>query len=268
MAVSNKFALQRVFTAKIFDLETGENIGIFEDLKDSSFNQEGTVVYTQGGAGNAKIIGFDHSKMAKFSLNNATFDFNAFGAIVGSTPVTGTNTDYVYTDTLTVNSNATTTTYTALGTAGSEIKYAYIKNTDGSLGTKYTQDSLAGAGKFTYNPGTKAVTFNTGDITNGTEIIVFYNATAGATTRTVSSYTDLFAKNVKLVADGLARDICTGEDYGCQIIFYKAKVSNNIEFALSSAGDPAVQPIEVEALKSCGSTKLWDMIVFEDDQIS
>lgn len=165
---------------------------------------------------------------------------------------------------MTIGTNAATTTYTALGTAGSEIKQLYVRNTDGSLGTKYVQmTGTPTTGKFVYNPGTKALTFFAGDLAAGSKIVAFYNATAGATTQTITSTTDRFAKNVKMVATGLARDICTGVDYKCQLIFYKAKISNGFEFALSADGDPSVQSLEFEALKACGSTDLWDLIVFE-----
>lgn len=194
MAISNRWAIQRVFSVDLFELSTGMNIGHLSDLKNSTFTQEATLVYAQGGAGNPKIIGFDHSKMAKFAIQNALFDSAVIGTINGATPVTGTNTNLVWTDTLTVTSNTTTSTYTALGTAGSEVKYAYLLNTDGSLGTQFTQDAAPAAGKFSYNAGTKAITFNTGEVTDGSQIVVFYTATAGSDTVTVSSYTDLFAK--------------------------------------------------------------------------
>lgn len=262
MAISNRWAIQRVFSVDLFDLSTGMNIGHLSDLKNSTFTQEATVVYSQGGPGNAKIIGFDHSKMAKFAISSAIFDSAVIGSINGATPVTGTNTNLVWTDTLTVTSNAATTTYTALGTAGSEIKYVYALNTDGSLGTQYTQAATATAGKFTYTPGTKGLAFYAGDIADTTQIVCFYTATAGSDSVTVSSYTDLFSKNVKLVANSLVRDICSGVDYKAQIIFGKCKLSNNMEFAVGADQDPAVQDFEAEALKSCSDTKLWDMIIY------
>ncbi len=118
-------------------------------------------------------------------------------------------------------------------------------------------------GKFVYTVGTKTMAFFSGEVTAADQIVVFYRATAGATTLTTSSFSDRFAKSVKLVATGLVRDICTKVDYKAQIIFYNAKMSNNFELALSADGDPAVQSIEFEALQSCGSTKLWDLIVWE-----
>lgn len=267
MAISNRWAIQRVFSVDLFDLSTGMNIGHLSDLKNSTFTQEATVVYAQGGAGNPKIIGFDHSKMAKFAISNAIFDSAVIGSINGATPVAGTNTNLVWTDTLTVTTSATptaTATYTPGGVAGSTVKYAYVLNTDGSLGTQYTEmTGTATTGKFSVS--SKTITFAFADaalLPTGTQIVVFYTTTAGADSVTISSYTDVFAKNVKLVANSLVRDTCTGVDYKAQIIFNKCKLSNNMEFAVGADQDPAVQSFEAEALKSCGSSKLWDMIIY------
>jgi len=118
-------------------------------------------------------------------------------------------------------------------------------------------------GKFVYTVGTKTMAFFAGEVLATDQIVAFYRATAGATSLTTSSFTDQFAKSVKLVATGLVRDVCTKVDYKAQIIFYSAKMSNAFELALSADGDPAVQSVEFEALKQCGSTKLWDFIVWE-----
>lgn len=267
MSISNRWAIQRVFSVDLFDLSTGMNVGHLSDLKKTEFTQEATVVFAQGGPGNPKIIGFDHSKMSKFAISSALFDSAVIGTIQGATPVTGTNTNLVWTDTLTVTTSATptaTTTYTPLGTAGSEVQFAYVLNTDGSLGTQYTQMvGTATTGKFSVSGGT--ITFAFADaalLPTGTQIVVFYKATAGSDSVTISSYTDVFAKNVKLVANSLVRDTCTGVDYKAQIIYNKCKISNTFNLAVTADGDPAVQDFEAEALKSCGSTKLWDMIVY------
>lgn len=266
MAISNRFAIQRVFDIRLFDLTTGECLGYIDDLKQTNFSQEGTTIFAQGGAGNPKIIGFDHSKGAKLSCQSATYDILILGTQVGSTPITGVNTNIVYTDIITVTSNVATATYTPLGTAGSEVQFAYVKNSDGSLGTKFTQDSVTSANKFTVSG--KTLTFNSGDITDATEIVIFYRVTGGSTTKALESHVDEFAKNVKMVAEGLARDICTGTDHACQIIFYKSKMSNSFDFSLSSDGNPAVQSFELDALKQCGSKKLWDFIIYETSALT
>jgi hypothetical protein len=263
MATPNQWAIQRVFKIRLFDLITGANIGYLEHLQNSDFAADGVVVWADGGPGNPHLVPFDHSKKATLTCQSAAWDDAALGTQIGSSPTVGTNTNLVITDILTVTTNAATTTYTALGTVGNEINYVYLRNPDGSLGTKFTQDATASASKFTYTPGTKALAFFSGDITTGSEIVVFYNATAGSTTRTLSSYTDKFAKSVKMVADGLVRNIYNDQDYAMQIIFYKGKVSNKFDFKLAANGAPSVQNFDIEAAQQPGTTKLWDLIVYD-----
>lgn len=268
MSITNKWAVQQVFTVKLFDLVTGENIGIMEDLKSCTLTNEGTTVYASGGVGNSNIIGFDHSKKARLSVQNAIFDDRALSTQLGADITDGTNDNMVVTDVLTINSDTAATTYTALGNAGSEVKYVYILNDDGTLGAKFEQDAAVAAGKFTYDSGTKAVTFNTSEVADGKKVVAFYNAASGPSTKSLSNYTDKFAKNVKLVADSIVRDTYTGEDYQAQIIFYKGKINNNFEISLSSDGEPAVHNFEIEALKPALNSKLWEMIIFDETEVA
>ena len=58
---TSKFAVQQIFVVDAFDLDDGSLITRFEDLKNATLSNNGTVVYAQGGVGNPKIIGFCHS---------------------------------------------------------------------------------------------------------------------------------------------------------------------------------------------------------------
>ena len=66
---TSKFAVQQIFVVDAFNLDTGALIARFEDLKNSTLNNNGTVVYAQGGVGNPKIIGFSHSKNLLWKLS-------------------------------------------------------------------------------------------------------------------------------------------------------------------------------------------------------
>ena len=54
-------------------------------------------------------------------------------------------TEVLWTDYLAVSSNEATTSYKATGTSGAEIEALYIKNADGTLGTKLEQAAEAAA---------------------------------------------------------------------------------------------------------------------------
>lgn len=267
MAVTtNTYAVQRVFTIRAFDLVTNECLGTLKDLKDSNLSMGGELVYATGGVGNPKIVSFGHSAMAKLTATNALIDFNTNGIVMGAVPTIGTSTKYVHTDFMTAGTNTATTQYTALGTVGAEIKYVYTLNADGSLGTKYTQNATATTGKFAYAFATKTITFFTGEVPVGTKLVAFYNCTLGLTTRTIAKKTDVFPKQVKLVADTLFKDTCTGVEYGGQVIIWNAMPSQTLEFALSADGEPAVQAVEFEALKNCLSNDLVTMMVFDQTE--
>ena len=53
MALSNRFAIQRIFDLATFDLTTNECLGVLDNLKSTNFTQEGEVVYASGEITNA-----------------------------------------------------------------------------------------------------------------------------------------------------------------------------------------------------------------------
>lgn len=266
MSVSNRWAIQEVFDITLIEPVNALQVYcVLEDLKNCTFANEGTTVYASGGKGNPKLVGFDHSKTAKFTIGSAMFLSDLWEVQSGTAPVTGSNTNYVKTETLTVSSNTLTLSATPLGTAGSELGYVYIVATDGSLSTQLEQDSIVSSGKFTVSG--KTVTLNTGDYADGVSVFVKYNATTASDTITYSNYCNVFSKNVKLVADTVVKN-CQGVEYAAQLIFYNAKVDNNFSFDLTADGEPAVMNFEVEALKTCTSEKLWDLIVYNSSTVT
>ena len=70
-------------------------------------------------------------------------------------------------------------------------------NPDGTLGKKLEQASSAASGKFTYDPDTKALTFNTGEIADGGEILVHYNRHINAAV--LDNLSDTYSGKCKLI---------------------------------------------------------------------
>jgi hypothetical protein len=269
MAVdTSKFAVQAVFEIKTFDLETGSCLALLDDLKETTWENNGEVVYAQGGRGNPKVIGFGHSKTSMLNTQNATIVEGALAMQTGSDTIELTNsTSVTYTDIQTVADDAVTTQFTATGTTGAEIGFVYVLNSDGTLGTPLTQAATVAAGKFTYTTGTKKVTFNTAELADGVKVIMFYKPTLASGKRIVNK-TDIFAKNVKVIADGLFRDTCTGKDYAGQLVYDKAKVQEGYTFTLTANGEPSVHNLNFEALKACGANELWNLYIYDETDFS
>lgn len=266
---TSKFAVQQIFTVDAFNLETGELEARFEDLKTSTLSNNGTVVYAQGGVGNPKIIGFSHSKESTLEIESAVISGGALGIQTGSGLIDLTETTLIpFDEVVTVSDNAATTTYTATGTTGEEIGFAYVLAEDGSIAKTLTQAATAeSAGKFTYTTAGKKLTFFTGDVPNGSQVLVVYYPTASSAYQ-INNSTEVFAQNVRLHCRTLFRDTCTGKDYVGVLVIYKAKAGEEWSFELSADGDPAVHSISFEALKSCASPTLWDIFIYDTSDLT
>lgn len=224
--------------------------------------QEGSIKNTQDksditGRGGRKIGSLKKNKGVTVSATNGLLVGGALAAQTGTEVEQGTF-RVRKTEVVTVKSNKATLTGTPVGTAGDEIGFAYLKDANGALGKKFTQDSEATAtGKFTF--ATKELTFFAGDIKDGEEIVVFYDE--DVTAAKISNDSEKYSKTLKLYIDVTCTDVCDNLYHG-QFIIDRADF--NGEFDLSFGNDPSVHAIEAESLAGgcSGSTKLWDFIVY------
>lgn len=220
--------------------------------------QEGTISNTQDksdvtGRGGRKIGNLKKNKGVTVDLTN--------GVIVGGALAAQTGTDVEQgsfpirkTEILTVTSDTAKLNGEPVGSAGSEIGYAYIKNDT----KKFSQDASASTGKFSY--ATKTLTFNKGEIPDGTEIVVFYNEEV--TAAKISNDTEHYSKTLKMFADVTVQDTCDNLYHG-QVVIERADVDG--EFDIQIGGDPSVHNIKFESLAGgcSGSNKLWDFFVYQ-----
>lgn len=167
-------------------------------------------------------------------------------------------------ETLVVNSNAAATEFKATGTEGAEIVNLYVRKPNGSLGTKMEQASAAAAGKFTYNPSTKALGFYASELADGTEIYVVYDRTIQAPVLT-NSY-DTFAEKCRLYIDGLGEDSC-GNVYRIQFYVPRADISGSFDFTFGDS--QSVHSFEATSMAGyCSGTSGnygWTYTIFTGD---
>jgi len=261
----SKFAWHKSLNMTAFDLATDEIWAYLTDLQNCNVKFNGTNVFTMGSAGE-KLVSFGHSSTVDVEAVSGLFEFGALGMILGATPIVGSTTEIYNIEERTVTSDAATSTYTALGTAGSELKFAYIVNADGSQGTKLTQDSVASSGKFSYTPGTKTITLDTGEVADDGKILIYYRYTAGVSTVMLEKKSDVFSKAVKLILRGVVRDVCDEIDYLAQIIIYKAKLTNELNIATVGAGEPATMSVNCEGMKNCNTTDMAKIFILDEDE--
>ena len=249
-------------TINAFDVVTGAYRFTLDELQNATIqnNEEKSDITGKGGR---KLSSLKRNKTATISGTN--------GMVSGGLLETQTGgkfenkvTEVLWTDYLTVTSNAATTTYKAVGTSGAEIDAIYVRNADGTLGTELTQASAVAAGKFTYAPATKALAFNTGDLADGTEIVAYYKRRI--TADTIDNDSEKFSGKCALYVDAMAEDKCSNV---YRVQFYFPKADFNGEFSIEVGDNQTVHAFEAEALAgACNAGaggNLWTYTVFGVD---
>lgn len=252
-------AITSLETIQAYDTN-GNYMWTLDELQNATIEQSDETVEITGKKGR-KISSMKRNKAVTISGTNGLISMGLMATQVGSDFYAESQAVVRWYDYLTVQSNAATTSYKAIGTAGQEIIGLWTK--DGAkLDTKLTQDSTAASGKFAYAPGTKTLTFS--GVANGTEIFVIYERKIAADVMT--NYSDKYSKKCKLYVDAIAEDKCSNQ-YHVQIFIPRADFNGNFSFEMGD--NQSVHNFEAEALSSasgCGASTggdyFWTMTVF------
>ncbi len=244
-------------TITAFDVVDGSYLFTLDELQSATIENTQDVEEITG-KGGRKLAQLKRNKAVTVSGTNGMVSGGLLAAQTGS-EFENKATKVLWVDYLTVDSNAATTSYIAVGTEGAEIDELYIRNADGTLGDKLEQAAEAAAGKFTYNPATKALGFS--GLEDDTEIIVFYNRNIMADV--VSNISDVYSKKAKMYIDAIAEDKCANV---YRVQFYLPKADFSGEFSIEMGDNQTVHEFEAESLAGvCGNNTtavLWTYTVF------
>ncbi len=240
-----------------FDITTGAFKFALDEL------QNATIAQTQE---KTDITGKQGRKLSSLKRNKAVTVSGTNGLVSAGLLELQTGCEFenkvttvMWPDYLIVTGNAATTNYKAIGTAGNEIESVWVKNSDGTLGAPLTQDAAVAAGKFTYDPATKALAFNAGEIEDGTEIVVYYQRKIQA--NVLENMSDTYSGKCALYIDAFAEDKCSNV---FRVQFYIPKADFNGEFSFEMGDNQSVHAFEAEALSgACGTGgALWTYTIF------
>ena len=185
---------------------------------------------------------------------------NGTEVVTGSTPIT-------YYDVIEANGGKYYTKFKATGAADNEIKFVYIVGADGTYSKTYKQAATTTeAGTFSYDSGTKEITFNSTDgPTAGDMIACAYSFKSDTNAQTITVNSDGIPPVVLATAYGIAKDVCTGELFPCEIEG-QAQVDGNWNFDVSADGEPVVQNLGLEFVKGCLDKTLYTFKVYTEDE--
>lgn len=232
------------------------------------------IKYPTGGRGNVYIGGgFAHSRRATMNVESATFNTEVM-AIQNGTEIDTGSTTITYYDTITSTDGGSTwkTKYEAQGTAGQEIGFIYILNDDGTYGDAYKQvaeNGSSAAKEFKYEASSKTITFNTTEPseapTKDETIVCAYQYETEDTAQKLQLDAGSTPSTALVSAYGIARDICTGELFPC-VIEGTVQIDGNWNFELSADGDPVVQNLSMEFVKSCTNSNLYTFTIYTNEK--
>lgn len=253
----NDITITSLETITAFDCVTGSYMFTLDELQSATIAQTQDAQEVTGKQGR-KLTSLKRNKAVTVSGNNGLVSGGLLELQTGGT-FTNKATEVMWTEYLTVASNSTTTKFKAVGTEGNEIESVDVRNADGTLGKKYTQDASVAAGKFTYTPDSKTITFNEGDVTDGTEIVVHYKRKI--TGNVLDNMSDSYSGKCMLYIDAFAEDKCANV-YRIQFLIPKADFSG--EFSFEMGDSQTVHAFEAEALAgACGAGgSLWTYTIF------
>lgn len=261
----NDITITSLETITAFDIATGAYRFTLDELQNAKIanTQEKTDITGKGGR---KLNSLKKSKAVTVSGTNGMVSCGLLELQTGNKFVTMEDAPVEWTDYLTISDDSATTSYKAVGTAGNEISAVYIKNADCTLGEVLTQSAAVAAGKFTYDPATKKLAFETDKYADGTEIVVYYTRNIKADV--LDNVSDVYSEKCKLYIDAFGEDKFNNV-YRIQFYIPRADFSGNFDFEMGD--NQTVHAFEAESLAgattaSChgtgGGSSLWTYTVF------
>lgn len=243
-----------------FDIASGDFLFAMDELQNATIGQTEEKVDITGKQGR-KLSSLKRNKAVTISGTNGFVSAGLLEVQTGS-DFENKRTNIMWTDYITVYGNAAVTNYKAVGTTGNEIETVYVKNSDGTLGVSLTQGEAVGEGTFTYDPATKTINFNEGEIADGTEVVVYYFRQIQANVH--ENLSDKYSKKCSLYIDAFGEDKCANI---YRVQFYIPKADFNGEFNIEMGDNQTVHAFEAESLAgACGTSgALWYFTVFGEN---
>lgn len=241
-----------------FDIVTGDYLFTLDELQNATISQAQDRVDVTGK--NGRILNsLKRNKSVTISGTNGMLSGGLLELQTGN-KFENKATEVMWTDYIAVTAaDEAETTYTATGTAGDEIEAIYVKSAQGVLGEKFTQGAAVGPNVFTYDPATKKVQFETGAITQGSELVAYYKRKIVA--NVLTNMSDKYSEKCALYIDAFAEDKCANI---FRVQFFIPKADFNGEFDIEMSDTQVVHAFEAESLAgACGADgALWTYTIF------
>lgn len=258
----DKFTIVSYDQLSGFNRNTGSLEMILDELNDFTLSHEEEKTDIPGKGGRS-IGSLKKNKKVTGKGTNGMLSGGALAAMLGAEIEDGRHI-IRYTDVITVNADKGSTAETAIGALGNEIGTIYVRDANKAYisgGIKLTQtNGVPKTGEFSYNPGTKEISFFADDVPDGVEVIAFYDAEV--TGKKITNKSDNYSETLHVFIDVTCQDGCDNLFHG-QFIIPRADFSGT--FDIAGGTDPSTLGFEFTSQPNLctGKSDLWDFIVFD-----
>ena len=251
----NDLAIVSLDTITCYGL-AGEYLFTMDELQSASINNTQEKVDITG-KGGRKLNSLKRNKAVVVNGTNGLLSGGMMELQTGGTFAQNDAAPVLWTEYLVVTEDEATTEFAAAGTAGAEITALYVKNAGNGIAKVLEQAETVEAGKFTYAD--KVLTFNAGEIADGTEIVVQYMRNVSG--NVMENLSESYSKKCQMYIDATAEDQCSNQ-YHVQFYIPRADFSGNFDIALGD--NQTVHAFEAESLSGgcTGGKALWTYTVF------
>lgn len=257
----NELILEKIRSVEEYDPATSELIGRYTQIESPSLKTSADAQDVTDAMG-ATIYTIYKAQKGTFDFSNSFFSLDLAASQYGSEKVVADEDNEIVvpvSEIIDIKDGKVTLKYTPVGTAGAEIKYVNVINSDNTFGEKYEVSPTAGENKFTIDG--NVITMPEG-VTGS--VFVNYERKSKEAVQ-VTKTTDGIPKVKTLLIHAIFHDVCdTNTVYAGIIRCPKAQIDpSSTELSLDPEGKHAASYILQK--EYCGDdNKLFDIIVSKD----
>lgn len=260
----NELILEKIRSVEEYDPATNELTGRYTQIEEPSLKTSADATEVTDAMG-ASIYTIYKAQKGTFDFTNSLFSLDLAASQYGSEKVVANDTDKLLvpvSEVITIGTDHTAVLkYVPAGTAGAEIKYVKVLNSDNTFGETYEVSAAAGEGKFTLNAETKTITLP--DEVTGRVFVNYEKESTEAVQ--VTKKTDSIPKVKTLLIHAIFHSVCdTNIVYAGVIRCPRAQIDpSGTELSLKSDGKHSASYILQKDYCS-DSGKLFDIIISKD----
>ncbi len=261
----NELILEKIRSVEKYDPATNELTGRYTQIESPSLKTSAESQEVTDAMG-ATIYTIYKAQKGTFDFTNSLFSLDLAASQYSSKKVVATEDNKIIilvSEVIEIASDHTVTLkYVPIGTAGAEIKYVKVINSDNTFGETYEVSAVASAGKFTIDAATKKITMPE-DVTG--RIFVNYEKESEQAVQ-VTKRTDGVPEVKTLLIHAIFHDKCqTNTVYAGVIRCPRAQIDpSSTELSLEAEGKHAASYILQSGYCSEDNPKLFDIIISKD----